>query len=316
MKRSEPVRRTAEIEEITNLHLIHPAASRLVPLFARLGVKPNAVSLLGMLFGVLGGAAYCRYQDPRFAVAGFVLMVAWHIMDGADGQLARLTHSQSRAGQVLDGIADSVTFLAVYVAFALALARRDGAGMYALVAGAAVCHAVQAAAYETQRHEYESWGWGRGAAAPAPEARAPSARAARPRDAIGGCTARLAGALLRLYYGPLGFPAARVTRRIRSVMAAALDAHPDREELIRRRYREAFAPLVRAGALLSANYRTLGIFIAALLQAPQYYFGFEIVGFSAILALLIRAQSARCTALQAALGALEEPRQRAQRESR
>jgi hypothetical protein len=42
---------------------------------------------------------------------------------------------------------------------------------------------------------------------------------------------------------------------------------------------------------LSANFRTLGIFISAVLKAPEYYFGFEIIGFSAILAVLIWRQN-------------------------
>jgi len=44
---------------------------------------------------------------------------------------------------------------------------------------------------------------------------------------------------------------------------------------------------------MSANYRTLGIFIFALAAAPQYYFWFEIVGFSAIQVVLLQARRAR-----------------------
>src|SRR5580658_8222664 len=118
-----PIRRTSEIEELSNLYFIHPLAARLVPFFARLHVTPNAVSILGMLFGILSAFAYYRYWDPRFAIAGFALMIAWHVMDGADGQLARYTQSYSYLGKMLDGIADNVTFAAVYAALALASSR-------------------------------------------------------------------------------------------------------------------------------------------------------------------------------------------------
>jgi len=97
----ESIRRTREIEEITNLYFIHPLASRLVPLFAQMRLTPNAVSITGMLFGILAALAYYRYADLRFAITGFALMIAWHVMDGADGQLARLTHSYSYFGKVL-----------------------------------------------------------------------------------------------------------------------------------------------------------------------------------------------------------------------
>ena len=126
METSESVRRESEIEEITNLYVIHPVSTFLTPRFARLGITPNAVSLAGMGFGILAGFAYYRYRDPRWAVVGFLLMIAWHVMDGADGQLARLTNAQSELGKILDGICDYVTFIAVYSALAAALSRNIG----------------------------------------------------------------------------------------------------------------------------------------------------------------------------------------------
>ena len=156
-----PIKRTTEIEEITNLYFIHPLAGRLVPIFAKLRVTPNAVSITGMLLGILSAVAYYRYRNLRFAITGFALMIAWHVMDGADGQLARFTQSYSYFGKVLDGISDNVTFLAVYTALAISLSRQYGNWIYALVAISAVCHAIQSASYETQRQEYEYLGWGK-----------------------------------------------------------------------------------------------------------------------------------------------------------
>ena len=71
-----------------------------------------------------------------------------------------------------------------------------------------------------------------------------------------------------------------------------MQREPGKAALIRQRYRETIAPRLRGWSILSANYRTLGIFIAALFKAPEYYFGFEIVGFSFALAVLVLRQSA------------------------
>src|SRR5882757_7222796 len=282
MTGSIPIRRTTEIEEITNLYLIHPLASRLVPIFARLHVTPNAVSILGMLFGILSAVAYYRYWEFRFAITGFALMLAWHVMDGADGQLARFTQSYSYFGKVLDGISDNVTFLAVYTALAISLSRQYGDWMYALVALSAVCHAIQSASYEAQRQEYEYWGWGRKAQEPPP-------RNSLERDRDGPPVIRwLFDFLHRLFFVGLSFPTAGTARKFRETMTRALQAQPEHAALIRQRYRETLAPQLRRWSILSANYRTLGIFISTLFQAPEYYFGFEIIGFSAILALLIQ----------------------------
>jgi hypothetical protein len=71
-------------------------------------------------------------------------------------------------------------------------------------------------------------------------------------------------------------------------MAEALQSDPGKAPMIRQLYRETLAPQIRTWSVLSANYRTLGIFIATLFKVPEYYFGFEILGFSVILAMLIR----------------------------
>jgi phosphatidylglycerophosphate synthase len=281
-----PIRRTTEIEEISNLHLIHPLAGRLVPFFARLRVTPNAVSILGMLFGILSAFAYYRYWNLWSAITGFALMIAWHVMDGADGQLARFTGAYSYFGKMLDGIADNVTFFAVYTALAIALSHEHGDWMYGLVTVSAVCHMIQSASYETQRQEYEYLGWGK-------QPQGPSPRDSPERDRDGHPVIRwLFDSLHRLFFVGLSFPTARISRKFRETMVAAMQREPEQTALIRQHYRETMAPQLRGWSILSANYRTLGIFMSALFKAPEYYFGFEIVGFSLALAVLILRQSA------------------------
>ena len=285
MNLAEPVQRTSEIEEPTNLYVIHPLASRLVPWFARLHVSPNAVSFAGMAAGMMAGVAYYHYQDVRFTILGFLLMVVWHVMDGADGQLARLTRSQSQTGKVLDGICDYVTFVAVYSGLAVALSRRHGAWIFALVIVAGVCHAVQAAVYEAQRQDYNFWGWDRKSAElPDPDA--------WPRGGEGSLRQRTANGLHRLY-SRVQLLAVGIDVRSRRRLSASLAIQPERSVAIRRWYRTVFAPVVRRWSVLSANYRTLGIAVFSLLQAPIYYFYFEIVGLSAILAVLMSGQRAQ-----------------------
>ncbi len=286
MQIPEPVRRTSEIEDVTNLYFIHPVANRLTPLLARLGVAPNAVSIAGMLFGVSAGAAYFRYQDLRFAGAGFLLMIGWHVLDGVDGQLARLTRSQSETGKVLDGICDYVTFIAVYGSLAVRLSRHDGVLAWVLVIVAGICHAIQSAAYEVQRHEYDFWAWGRkskdllgsGAAAQPAASASPMSRLLRRLDRL----------YARVQFATVGFNIDFHER-----LASFVQSHPAQVAVIAQRYRAVFAKPVRRWSVLSANYRTLAIFVCAVLQIPAGYFLLEIVGFSAVLVVLSRRQRAR-----------------------
>ncbi len=276
---AEPVRRRLEIEETTNRYLIHPVANQLARLFARLHVRPNSVSIAGMVFGVLAGVAYHQYQDFRFAIGGFCLMIAWHVMDGADGQLARLTQSQSQSGKVLDGICDYVTFIAVYVGLALALSPQYGYRAWILILVSGACHAVQSAVYEVQRQDYDFWGWGKKSA----ELSDLRAATAKPRI----------GERLHRFYERVQRVAAGLDSGSRRRLTEILERQPRRARSIRRRYRERFAPATRRWSVMSANYRTLGIFVAAVLEAPLLYFCFEIIGLSAILIVLLRRQRHR-----------------------
>ena len=287
----EPVRRLSEIEDVTNLWFVHPVSNRLTPLLAAAHVPPNAVSLAGMACGAGAGLAYHGYRDPRLVAAGFALMLAWHVLDGADGQLARLTNRQSPTGKVLDGVCDYVTFTAVYVGLASALAREHGGGVWGVVVLAGACHAVQAALYETQRQDYLFWGWGRRSAEVAPTEPAPG------RTAPARVAARLQGAYARVQ--AFGGGVSALDRRR---LAAALDASGREAPAIRRRYRAMFAAPVRRWSVLSANWRTLALFGFAMAGVPLWYFGVEIAGGSAVLAVLLARQGARYRRFFAGLG--------------
>lgn len=286
MDSRESSTRTREIEEFTNLHFIHPVGARLVPLFARLGVSPNAVSLTGMGCGILAGFAYHRYLDIRFAVAGFVLMVVWHILDGVDGQLARLTNRQSEFGKVIDGLADNVTFVSVYFGLGLALGRSEGPGVWVLIALAGAAHSMQAATYELQRQEYDFWGWGKKSAEYKPVERLRSENQARTP------VQKLVFALGVSYAG-MQHRVSGVNLEYRCRIAESLATQPDRAPLIRQRYRDTFAGQVRLWSVMSSNYRTLAIFVCAVLGVPLLYFLIELLVLTPLTLLLIRQQKSR-----------------------
>ncbi len=237
------------------------------------------LSLAGMACGILAGFAYDHYRDFGAALIGFLLMIAWHIADGADGQLARLTNAQSEIGKVLDGICDYVTFISVYLGLGLAMARQDGASVWLLVGLAGVCHAAQSAAYEAERQDYVFWAWGRGSM---PASIRPADRQKK--------TPGLFGALLAAYERLQGFMGNSIA--FNRALYARLNASPA-GEAIRARYRARFAPAIRHWSILSSNYRTLAIFICAFIRMPILYFAFEIIVLSAVLFILGRRQSAR-----------------------
>ncbi|NUQ35625.1 MAG: CDP-alcohol phosphatidyltransferase family protein, partial [Planctomycetaceae bacterium] len=119
-------------------------------------ITPNQVSWLTIVFGVsacLTLAGVIPYGAPFAAACIFAQMV----LDCADGQLARARGGGSRAGRILDGVADYINAVALHVGLYLYLVQRGGTvlGFEAerwtvagLVIAAGVGMALNAVAYD------------------------------------------------------------------------------------------------------------------------------------------------------------------------
>jgi phosphatidylglycerophosphate synthase len=283
MTMNDEIKRTGEIEEFTNLYIIHPISSWLVPKFIDLKITPNMVSSMGMVCGLLAGLCYYNYNNPIFAVFGFMLMFMWHVFDGADGQLARATKNFSEIGKVIDGVCDYVTFISVYVGISLALMPIFGAQIWFLSIFAGLCHAVQSGAYELQRSEYDYWGKGK------TSADLPSINdlieAGKDKSSLGQIANQLHIGYIKMQYAFSG-----VDHKFRHSLKEVLSLAPEKEDEIRALYREVYAPAVNNWSLLCANYRTFAIFIASISGEPQYYFWFEVVVLNLTLVFLVQKQ--------------------------
>jgi len=279
----DSVKRTHEIEEFTNLHIIHPISSWLVPKLVAGKITPNMVSVIGMIFGILAGLAYAQYQTPYMAVAGFIFMFLWHIMDGADGQLARLTKNCSEIGKILDGVCDYVTFISVYVGIGIALSAEGGPEVWVIVISAGILHAIQSSAYELQRAEYDYWGYDKNSSA-LPEINHMRA------DLKGKAFFSFMMSQFYIFYIRMQRGTSGIDSNLRKLLKDTLMAHPDKTDDIRRLYRHVFAGGVRNWAILSANYRTIAIFLACSAGQPIYFFWFEIAILTPALLLLVQKQ--------------------------
>ncbi len=278
------VKRTREIEEFTNLYFIHPISRALVTVFAKLGVHPNVVSLGGILFGAFAAVAYFHYDRWEMALAGFLLMIGWHVMDGADGQLARLTGKTSEMGKALDGLVDHLSFAMVYVGLAVASALIFGNWIWWLAVAAGISHVVQASTYEFQRQMYDYWAMGKESARPVmPE----EFRAGmRSKGGLGGFLNATLLAYLRIQHRVTGADP-RLVARLEGMKEAGDGAEVN----------EAFASAnlgaVKAWSLLCSNYRTVAIFVACIAANPLYFFLFEIIVLNIALVLLRLMQARR-----------------------
>lgn len=266
--------RPAEIENLSNRFLLHPLSNRLAPLLARAGVHPNLVSLAGLAFGASAALLYARAGPWVETLAALACMLAWHVMDGADGQVARLTGKASPTGRIVDGLADYTVFMLVYVA--LAWISEPQYGIWGWIAGgiAGASHVIQAALYELQREKYVAWTT---ADSPLPRGRTPQGEAWR-QSAFW----RLEWAYVRLQRLVDG-AGIMVPDNGDSFAPAGSETRRD----IASRYAGQYAPDVHRWGVLSANSHTLAIFAFVLAGWPIGYFLFEALALNLVLIVLL-----------------------------
>jgi len=77
------------------------------------GVTPNQMTIVSMLIG-LSGAPFFLSGTAALQTIGAVLFVTHSVLDGCDGELARLTYRESRLGSILDFIGDNLVHIAVF----------------------------------------------------------------------------------------------------------------------------------------------------------------------------------------------------------
>lgn len=80
----------------------------------RFGVTPNALTLSSCLIITLAGIILA---SGNFLVAAAVL-VCGAVLDGIDGEVARLMHAETRLGAFFDSIADHLSDFALYLGLA------------------------------------------------------------------------------------------------------------------------------------------------------------------------------------------------------
>ncbi len=86
-------------------------------------LRPNHVTLIGTAIGLAGAALLARGTYAS-GVCGTLLFLVAAIVDGCDGEVARLTFRESAFGQKLDVTTDNLVHLAIFIALAVGLQRR------------------------------------------------------------------------------------------------------------------------------------------------------------------------------------------------
>lgn len=137
---------TAKTDGFMSRHLDRKISQFFSRRLVRTKMTPNQVTLSGMSIGLLG-AVLLSYPGYWQRVLGSLLFVFCIIVDGVDGEVARLKVMDSRFGRYLDITTDNLVHIAVFVGIAVGLYRETGSTLYLaalwlLLGGFACCAAA------------------------------------------------------------------------------------------------------------------------------------------------------------------------------
>ena len=97
-------------------------------------LRPNHITTIGTTIGLLG--AWCIAQGTWGAgFLGTLLFVAAAIIDGCDGEVARLKFQETRFGGLYDVTTDNVVHAAIFIALGVGQLRRDPDGPWGALLG-------------------------------------------------------------------------------------------------------------------------------------------------------------------------------------
>ncbi len=113
---------TKDTDGPVSRYLNRPISSRISMALARLPIHPDVISLVAFLVGL--AAAWALWTER--AVLGAALVTTSSILDGVDGEIARLQVRTSPGGALLDGVLDRLADAAILA----------GLGVWATAAGA------------------------------------------------------------------------------------------------------------------------------------------------------------------------------------
>jgi phosphatidylglycerophosphate synthase len=285
----ERPRRARELQDPLNHYLYHPLAWQLALRLARTPLTPNMVSVIGG-FCVIGAAVvYAQPWWPVSALLGLLLHMTWHVVDGADGDLARITGKCSPIGEMVDGLCDYVSHIVLYFVLGWLLAQQIGGASWAIMTVAGVSHIVQSNHVEVQRRQYQWWVYG--------------TPWLRNTHAEGSETAKSGFGGLVSFYLRLASGMTPHALKIDAAVEKAIAQDPAALERIRAAVRAEAPPLLFLCKLLGPNPRAIVLGLSMLAGSPLYYFIYQAVVLNVLLVISVVRHNQAAERIAARIGA-------------
>lgn len=279
-----------DTEETFDLIFYRPIGYVWALICRRLGIVPNAVTIVAIILGTAGGVLFAFGSLP-LTLWAIVLIVIANSLDSADGQLARMTGQYSRLGRFLDGMCGDIWFVTIYVAVAYRLSGQEGWSTYAWLLGVftGIFHVKQAAMADYYRNfhlfilkgkQQSEWDDSDQLASEYPKI-----------PWFPNIFAKLS-ALIYLGYTREQERSTPALQKLRHLLDNRYgDEWP---APLREAFRHESKPLMKYTNILTFNTRIFVLFAAMLLDKPLYYFLFELTVMNIILIYMIARHERIC----------------------
>lgn len=287
--------KSMDTEETIDLCFYRPIGYMWAVLCAKLGIKPNAITIASIFIGVAAGVMF-YFNDLWLNIVGVLLLVWANSFDSADGQLARMTQQYSRLGRILDGLSGDFWFVAIY----LAICFRENCTsvffmehqwvIWAIAVAAGLCHAKQAAAADYYRQFHLYFLKGKEGSELDSVEQLDKAYAAVPWK--GNFWKKTAMFFYRNYTANQEV----LTPRMQQLRRALRKRFGEGEvsQSFRDTFRAGSKPLMKYTNWLSFNLRSIALVCSLLVKMPWLYFAFELVVLNLMLVYMIWRHERMC----------------------
>ena len=295
--------KSSDTEETIDVYFTRPIGLLFALFWNRLGVHPNAITVLSIFLGA--GAGYLfHFADLWHNLLGVLLLMLANFCDSTDGQMARLSGKRTLLGRVLDGFSGDVWFVCIYTGICLRMQNtpmpytdmRWGMWIWVLsgVAGF-LCHAPQSSLADYYRQIHLFFLKGREGS---------ELDSYRQQRAIYESLPRRGEWFKKLFYYNYANYCCSQERRTPQFQRffAELKSRFSSPENIPRELRERFLrgsrPLMKYTNILTFNVRAICLYITCLANCPWVYPLFEITVLSVVYIHMHRRHEELCKELR------------------
>lgn len=109
-------------DETLTLYILRPIAFIFVKLLYPTNITPNQVSFMSIIVGMLSGFFFSRGDVTSYFIAGGLYFFCL-VLDCVDGMIARLKKNGTPVGRIIDGFADYVVGISVYIGLGIGFGK-------------------------------------------------------------------------------------------------------------------------------------------------------------------------------------------------